>query len=344
MLDYISADDHWRTRYAYRIGRCFNTPYRKALGYILVASLVWLVFSTASTYLGEVFGADEQIIIEHSAHFSYALNDARAYTWLERRGNGSYYVDTEMNGSVSSSVVEARVGMQYGHNIVLLHGATCDASPTERMTCADFSVLPSTKMTARQAEIVRMQYQACRYLYNNAQTSCVCAPMLGFNYRYAALRVPAEENDGDACLHLFNPLNQFRQQYDALDGVALKHINVGLLVKSEHENYRYNETRGTYRVMRLTRMTIDYETKQCKHALHSASVLREPVADTACLQYCLDKLDGIDVRERARLQYGQGVVLNNGLPAMVADRLTCVFAPSHAVTLLATSKIAHDEL
>jgi len=343
MLDYISADDPWRVRFAYRIGRCFNTPYRKMLGYLLLVWLLWLVFSIASTYLGAVFGADEQIIIEHSAHFSYAPHDARAYTWLQRRGNGSFHIETEVNGSVIDTVIAARIGMHYGQNIVLLRNSTCDASPAERMTCDDFSVLPSTKMTPRQAEIVRMQYQACRYLHATLWTPCVCAPMLGFNYHYIALRVPPDENDGDACLHLFNPTDQYRKHYNALDAVALKEFDVGLLVKTEHENYRYNETRGVYQVMRYTRMAIDFETKQCKHTLFT--VLRQPIVVAQCLQYCLDKLDGIDVRERARMQYKQGVVLNRAYFATVPDRPSCVFTPSRVIALpLPTLRITHDEL
>lgn len=346
MLDYISADDPWRVRFAYRVGRCFNTPCRKLLGYIVLFWLLWLVFSVASTYVGAVFGADETIIIEHSAHFSYAPEDARAYTWLTRRGNGSYHVETEVNGSVSDTVITARVAMQYGRNIVLLRNVTCDASPVDRMPCADFSALPSSKMTPRQAEIVRMQYQACRYLLNNLWTPCVCAPMLGFNYHYIALRVSPVENDGDACMHLFNPEDQYRRHYNALDAPALKELDVGLFLKTEHENYRYNETRGVYRVLRYTRMAIDFETKQCKHALFAVHTQRHPVVVAQCLQYCLDKLDGIDVRERARMQYKQGVVLNNDYFDRVPDRPSCVFTPSpnNAAQPPPPPQVSHDEL
>ena len=118
--------------------------------------------------------------------------------------------------------------------------------------------------------------------------------------------IDVDRNTNAVVVHMFNPSDEHEDIYDALDAAQMKERNIGLEISLESQNYRYNETRGVFNVLRRTRIRAAYQDEECRW-------LRPWISGAAaiCVQECFDLMRGIDVRERARMQYKNGVLLND---------------------------------
>jgi hypothetical protein len=105
--------------------------------------------------------------------------------------------------------------------------------------------------------------------------------------------------------HFFNIDDVQMESYDKLDAEKLKQSGIGLQITTEDQNYRYNASRGAFKLIRRTSVRITYKDAQC-----ISRAARFDGAIALCAQECLDLMRGIDVRERARLQFRQNVTLN----------------------------------
>lgn len=354
MYEYVTAEDGWRVRAAYHTRRWF-AQHRCSGACVLVTSLalVTAVFAASALFFAGLFGARDAFVIEHSEHFAYAPSDARGYIWwlteldqptldASAASSEAYAVQREnVSGVVAEHVVRAREAIVESRFMVLLPDTVCDAAALPPMQCADFSALPSALATPRQKEILRMQYAATRFL-TSSRASCVCGPELGYPYRYVGVRMlldglPTTLADGSV-LHMFNPVDLYADLYATLDASAMKRRFIGLAVDEASQDYRYNASRGTFKLVLPTQVHVEYENRECRAALLT-NTEREHVQRGYCIRQCLDMLDGVDVRERARRQAALGVVLNKAYFANESDdRPSCEFGRASA-----NSRV-HDEL
>ncbi len=328
-------------------------------GAALVIFLVLaVVFVAASNFVGTVFGIDEVINIENSEHFTHNAGDARANYWLTRELSpellrASTLQDTAYNlhsdnveGIVSATAIKARANFIDAKYVVLVPESTCDAASLPVLNCADFSALPSAKLTSRQAEILRMQYVAARVLASNKALPCVCGPMLGFPYRYIGVSVVDKSAASEmSVLHMFNPSLESAELYDQLNAKELKAQNIGLKVRKLSQDWRYNVSRGSFDVILQTSLAIDYDDKDCRQLRYKETQFSDR---TSCLQQCIDLVNGIDVRERARMQYKSGIMFNKKyfIAASGGDHGVSTDLPSCTFRLQNDTRVGtmHDEL
>ena len=187
--------------------------------------------------------------------------------------------------------------------------------------------------------------------HNYQKRPCVCGPLLGYNFKYMALytgskavnnkhiraddaaaqpeqqhavastdeslsihdnvssflkEIDVDRNTDAIVVHMFNPVDEQEEIYDALDTRQMKEQGIGLDYSLESQNYRYNETRGVFNLLRRTRIRVSYQDEECRWLQPWISG-----AAAICVQECFDLMRGIDVRERARMQFKHGVVLND---------------------------------
>jgi hypothetical protein len=146
-------------------------------------------------------------------------------------------------------------------------------------------------------------------------------------------------SDDSIIIHMFNPIDEQEEMYDTLDAEQMKELNIGLNFSAEHQDYRYNVSRGHYTLLRRTRMRISYQNEECRRLrpwINGGPVL--------CMQECFDLMRGIDVRERARMQFAKGVILNQQQFAGDASaRPSCIRPPAPAMES-GNKPIMRDEL
>jgi len=368
MLDVVSIDDPWFLRLAFCVKRQLTTPARKLTAAALVSIvLIWLFFSALS-FFNRLFDLDSNTLLdlEKSAHFILPVNDARSYEWLIQTETNVYRVNN-LTGSVAESVVEARSMLKYAKQMVLVHDNYCDLDNSTEIDCHDAAAFPTARMTKQQAFYKKIQLQAYRFLsHNYQQRPCICGPLLGYNLRYIGVYAGSKENvkqSGDAIggdadvasfvaeieagdtnadaivVHMFNPVDEQAEIYDALDTSQMKEQKIGLYFSKEVQNYRYNTSRGSFTLLRRTRIRVAYQNEACQWLrpwLSGASAL--------CAQECFDLMRGVDVRERARIQYNGGIVLNREyFTANETRRMPCRRRVSLDVVANGADRL-HDEL
>jgi hypothetical protein len=107
-------------------------------------------------------------------------------------------------------------------------------------------------------------------------------------------------------LHAIEVVDTDEEAYDRLDVAAFDEQGVQLAIVYENQDYRFNHPRGTFAVLRRATLQLSYRDTHC-HIV----TLRLAGEAAFCAQQCLDLMNGIDVRERARRQWqNSGVQLN----------------------------------
>lgn len=216
--------------------------------------------------------------------------------------------DNIRDSKVSRSTVDARRGLAHANLLTLVASSDSDLTESMPIQCRD--------LLSRNAETARFYNEmfddADTYLRANVNNGslCVCAPMLGKAVRYIALaaRLHDRQNEEDNLHieHAINPSDEHAAQYKALDAAFFERNNIDLSIENESQNYRYNEPRGTFSVLRRQKVVLTLVDKACNKQKMTVS------GELAlCTQQCFDLIDGIDVRYRARMQWmHQGVRLN----------------------------------
>lgn len=140
---------------------------------------------------------------------------------------------------------------------------------------------------------------------------CTCAPMFATNARLLSFSVPsngAASDHNETVVHALDVRDELEHVYDLLDAAALAAADVKLAVTNESQNERYNEPRGSFALIRRARLRLHFSDRYC----HIQTVwLSNEMA--VCAQRCLDLMRGIDVRERARMQWRLGIRLNEAV-------------------------------
>lgn len=211
--------------------------------------------------------------------------------------------DDVTDATVSPSLLAARQALGDNKQLVIVAATQDDAKPATPMPC---SALWTTG--GKQREYIDLLADAETFLRATAHTvpRCVCAPMLGRSLIYMA--VSNGSNSSRAHVHVLEPEDVHAAQYEALNAEYFDKIGVDLVITNESQDYRYNQPRGVYSLIRRQQVNINMRDKACNREKLTVQ------GDLAiCVQECFDMMLGIDVRERARRQYQQGVVLNKAV-------------------------------
>jgi hypothetical protein len=287
--------NRWWAKLLAFVAKLFNALIMH-LHYVLAALLVLLLYYW-------LFGNDKAAVVETARHM-HPPTSPLAYKWLANNR------DT----SVSQHVIDARAGKSMGL-IVLVPRHRQDAVVSGDVKC---STMFSTNESV-QNFYTELMIDAEEFLRGANHTACVCAPQLGRHVKYMAFRADAHttapsanevlgessDDNNNRILHLFNPIDSSADAYETLNDADLVALGVGLKVTIESQDYRYNEARGTYSVLRRTKLSIVGVDKAC----HRERIgLMNQLAVSA--EECLDLLRGVDVRERAARQEKLGVILN----------------------------------
>lgn len=291
-------DMRWHERAVIRCAR-LN---RKWLRNTLLALAALVLFVLLAMPLRYLFGYSEVVppFIVSDARHVHSPRSPLAYLWLHGVADAH----------VAEHVIDARRGTN-SSLLVLVGGKVSDAVAARIATC--------NELLSQQAHVGLMA-AAEKYLQKAGRTNCVCAPQLGSDVAYIALRSSAAGSSKTAAkgevaeesgtiVHMFNPSDSSADAYDALDAERLVQLDVGLRrVEGANQNYRYNVARGNYTLLRRTKLSIvgiDSGCERNRVGLSGALALDA--------EECLDLLRGIDVRERARRQFQVGVTLNAAL-------------------------------
>lgn len=228
----------------------------------------------------------DQSVIVNSAYYKESLHNSSLYTWL---------ADVR-DDNVSSSVISARKALARADLLPLVASTTNDSTMAPTMKCGD--------LLSVDAAVARfyndLLYDTAEFLTNTS--TCACAPMFGKSVRYMAF---AGSKQAAKLEHAINPVDTHADEYDALDANFFAENRIDLVIEQENDDYRYNEPRGHFAVIRRSKLAIALLDKECrKQKLKVTSHL------ALCAQRCFDMMRGIDVRERARMQYVRGVTLN----------------------------------
>jgi hypothetical protein len=288
------SDMVWHERAVIWCARFNQTWLRNTLMALCVLVLFVLLAMPLRYLLGYVEVAPT--FIARDARHVHSLRSPLAYVWQ----------DDAADAHVAEHVINARRGSN-SSLLVLVGSKAHDATATHTATC--------NELLSQQAHVALMA-TAERHLRKAGHANCVCAPQLGGDVAYIALRssksaaeVAAGTNETGAIVHMFNPSDSSADAYDALDAERLVQLGVGLSrVEGANQNYRYNVARGNYTLLRRTKLSIvgiDSACERSRVGLSGALALDA--------EECLDLLRGIDVRERARRQFQVGVTLNADL-------------------------------
>lgn len=220
---------------------------------------------------------------------------------------------------IADSVVLARERMNRTDLLLLVASGTKDPIASAPVRCSD---LVSSKVVYE--ELLRDIYLFLpANIYNGPQ--CSCAPMFGKQLRYMVVgskrKALLNADDFDAAAaadgqmvepadtmvyeHMLNPIDKYASQYESLDADFFAVSGVDFTIEQESEDYRYNLARGSFSILRRTKVIIEFYDRAC----HKRTVTVEG-ALSLCIQHCLDLMQGIDVAQRAALQAKRGVKLN----------------------------------
>lgn len=107
-------------------------------------------------------------------------------------------------------------------------------------------------------------------------------------------------------ISMFNVIDKHAEAYDALDVDKFVKDEIGLKKVGENQDYRYNASRGTFWLLRRSKLRIVFDDKFC-----DSNVMNVDGLLAIQMQSCLDLIRGIDVRDRARMQHQKGVIFND---------------------------------
>jgi len=270
-----------------------------------------------------LFGARvSETELRASQHYAPPRDAVDSYQWI---GN-------EPDGAVAEHVYKLREEFFVRADLLRLvpRSAGRHESRAVQAQCnAGFS--RNRQVREKSAELLG---EAERFLAYNAAAAakaaharCVCAPLLGRTENHLAIFQAGGTSsndsvakhltdhgmmvavDGGHVAHFFNPVDMHASEYESLNGPALDRANVPLVYSNETLDYRYNEARGEFTLVRRARVRFSGETTACRD---ETVTVRGDLA--ICVQRCFDLLAGIDVRERARRQAAYGIRLNKDFP------------------------------
>lgn len=259
---------------------------RYACVVVSVCAALFVLYCVLSYKYGG--GGVDASVVENSAHYEPSLHSPTLYRWLENQADDN----------VSLSVIEARATIPREQLLTLVGSRANDNVPSVPTKCADF--FSTDRLTS--SFYIELLNDIEVYLHAALHNTCACAPMVGKRVRYMAFVTRGK------IVSLINPVDDHAAEYDALnaDFFSLRHID--FTFTNESQNERYNVPRGTHALVRRKKVPIHYIDKECR---------RQGLAVEAelaiCAQRCFDMMRGIDVRERARMQYERGVALNSAV-------------------------------
>ena len=283
--------------------------------------VLYALWSVQNGLLGGVSHESERF----SSAYGTENKHTDAYRWLDNAR------DALLNDSLLAARHERRWNL--GRAIVVA-GASLVEPDRESVVvpCAQFYYGASESQLQEYRSLVNAAHDFLEA--NDGHVPCVCAPQLGASVRYMAIYAAkkggaAEQKGGGAAerdnddiaaqldeldhddkpsriVHAIELVDHDREAYDALDTATLEQRKIPLAIVHANQNYRYNEPRGTFALLRRTKLRITLRDSRC----HSVT-LRLTGELAQCAQECLDLMDGVDVRERARRQWkNAGIQLN----------------------------------
>lgn len=270
---------------------------QKWLRSTLLALAGLMLFVFLAMPLRYLFGYTEIVppFIIRDARHVHSPRSPLAYAWLHDAADAH----------VAEHVIDARHGTS-SSLLVLVGSKAVETGVVRTVSC--------NELLSQQLHVGLMA-AAEKYLQKANHTNCVCAPQLGSDVAYIALRSrgdgKADEavEESSSIVHMFNPLDSSADAYEALDADRLVQLGVGLRrLEGANQNYRYNVARGTYTLLRRTKLSIVGIDSACERSRVGLSG-----ALTIDAEECLDLLRGVDVRERARRQFRVGVTINAAL-------------------------------
>ena len=284
----VDDDAPWYERLVVRCAR-INRVWMRNIIITLVALLVLVLVAMPVRYL---FGYSDVVpaFVATDLRELQSPRSPLAYTWL--RGVA--------DAQISEHVIDARRGTN-SSQLVLVSATIGDN---------DLVVVPpvTCEQLLSKHAYANLIASAEKYLFKAGRSNCVCGPQLGADVAYIAFR-----GDGDArhsalegmVVHMFNPVDDTADAYEALDADRLVQLRVGLQRVESSQNYRYNAARGNFTVLRRTVLSIVGVDSACQR--NRVGLKAAMAADAS---ECLDMLRGMDVRARARQQHKLGVSLN----------------------------------
>jgi hypothetical protein len=290
-------------------GAFFFRRWRVVLLVVLVFCSCMTLFTYGVVSSGEL-ETDPSLLLK-STHYVLPETDPSLFRW-----HGGV-----ADANVSQSVPDARRGVSLSKLLVLHSKHDILPRQSVKVKCSD--LLSPDAGVAHVEAIHDMTQFAAANIEEQHQSTCTCAPLFGKDLAYvivaskrsalanpeqveAAHKADGVLNEHDIYFeHILNPEDAHQLAYDTLNGSALEEAGVDLVVTNETDNHRYNEPQGHYMIIRRKKIVLALLDRVCHH---ERLTLSGHVA--VCVQYCLDVIRGITVRERALIQYKVGIRLN----------------------------------
>lgn len=302
----------WRRKpamYCARCGAFFFMRWRRCLLVSLVLGFCAALYMYSVVTSGEL--EPDPALVLKSTHYVLPPTDPSLFRWY----------GGVADANVSQSVVDARHGMSLSKLLVLNPEYDIVPRKSIKVKCSD---LLSLDAGVSHVEVIHDMTQfAATNVDEESQSMCTCAPLFGKDLAYlivaskrsalsnpeqveAAHKADGVLNERDIYFeHILNPEDAHQLAYDTLNGLALEEAGIDLKVTEETDNHRYNAPKGVYLLIRRKKIVLSLLDRVCHH---ERLTLSGPVA--LCVQYCLDVIRGITVRERALMQHRSGVRLN----------------------------------
>lgn len=299
-------EDPWHVRLVLWSGRWLRrieTPKQWAVVFACAicfsVSLLWLIIYAIGWDLSQI-NSDH---IRADLHYGQSIDHIDAYRWQD-----------EQDRQVGQHVIDARSGLNNSKWLTLVAAKSKEIIARE-IDCEKELFSGSTETTMYYSSLM---YETTQFMENNNETMCTCGSFFGKHVRHLAISYantpPEALDDTDSmdeifkakkAFHAFNVIDLHAHEYDRLDENAMgEHV----AIVQENQNFRYNEARGSFLIVRRTSLQLELLDSMC----HKQSIR---VFDrlALCVQRCLDMMRGIDTRKRAHMQHAAGIQLNVGV-------------------------------
>ncbi len=307
-------DVGWWQRYAVRIARKVKRWRTQQWLTLAASTFACLVFFFILTYIVATPDSDALAAsVRASGHYGSDPTHVDAYRW-------SGGVE---DGAVCEAVIEARRALRAHASSLVLVSAHASGKDVENVVCSDLFSIDRSAATFYDS----MFHEAIRFLYDNADELCVCAPEFGRAKNYLAIHfgehvdnldlmrgddaqhAVLEERAEQRVLHMLNVVDNLYDAYDTLDEQELDEQNAELHVSPNEQvaqQRRYNyRLPAPLSVVRRKSIRLEYMDRQCHR---SVLTLSGPLA--VCVQRCVDLMHGKNVHQRALAQQSAGIELN----------------------------------
>jgi hypothetical protein len=312
------SDEKWWVRAGVRVARKFarfDKKWQLAIMLFTTATACWSVYSLfvcVAAWSGSGAAVIDSSVLKTNALYGQFADHVDAYRWYR-----------DKDPIVAQHVLDARARVNRSELLTLVSSSDTETQVSRTVPCLDLFATDVDKKTL----LDRMMYESMQFLQHNPAQLCTCGDMLSHPLRYLAAYSPTKRDafsgtedesehtnataaatsadDSKNFFHAFNPEDELEAAYDSLDTAALTTNNIELAAVVENQDTRYNERRGEFVILRRTSIRLQLMDLHCHK-----QVVRMRNTLAYCTQQCLDLMRGIDVRERARMQYARGVQLN----------------------------------